>query len=352
MKKRTIALLIVFTMVMTCFAACGDKNKESGGKGNSKNLNIIATGFPEYDLARAVVGDKANLKMLLKPGAESHSFEPSPEDVINIQKSDVFIYGGGESDTWVKDILKSYKNEDQKILSLMKMVDPVEEETVDGMEAEEAGHEGHHHDSDNHDDHDKDKNDGHDDHDSDKAETEDEEEPEYDEHVWTSPENAIKIVNEIEKSVSKMDPKNKDYYKTNADKYIASLKDLDGKFSKIVKEGKRNTLVFADRFPLRYFVEQYKLKYFAAFPGCSAQTEPSASTLAFLINKIKSEKIPVIFKIELSNGNIAKAVSDATGAKVLTFNTCHNVTVDQFENGTTYIDLMKKNLDVLKEALN
>ena len=142
-------------------------------------------------MARAVVGDKANLKMLLKPGAESHSFEPSPEDVINIQKSDVFIYGGGESDTWVKDILKSYKNEDQKILSLMKMVDPVEEETVDGMEAEEEGHEGHHHDSDNHDNHD-----------SDKAETEDEEEPEYDEHVWTSPENAIKIVNYSDRKAS------------------------------------------------------------------------------------------------------------------------------------------------------
>lgn len=386
MKKRNIAFLLIFAMIMASLAGCGD-NKESQSTGNKK-LNIIATGFPEYDLTRAVVGDKADLKMLLKPGAESHSYEPTPEDLVNIQKSDIFVYGGGESDTWVKDILNSYDNDKQKVLALMDMVEVFEEEEVEGMSHDHDHHhdkddhdkdhdrhddkddmhddhdEHHDHDSDKHDKHDdNDKHDNHDDHDKDDMHDDhdkhkDDEhhdhdgEGEYDEHVWTSPENAIKIVRAVEKSVSEADPSNKDYYKSNADKYIKQLKQLDSEFENIVENGKRETLIFGDRFPLRYFVEEYDLKYFAAFPGCSAQTEPSAATLTFLINKVKTEKVPVVLKIELSNGNIAKAISDATGAKVLTFNTCHNVTQQQFKDGITYIDLMNENLKVLKEALN
>lgn len=362
-KRKIIALISVLAMVMACFAGCGSDDSGTAKDTEKGKLKIVVTGFPEYDLTRAVVGDKADIKMLLKPGAESHSFEPSPEDIVNIKNADLFIYGGGESDEWIDDVLDSMDTDDakkQKVLTLMSMVKTLEEEMVEGMEEHDHHHDHdsdkhdeHDHDSDKHDehDHDSDKEDKHE-HDHDDADKHDEDEPEYDEHVWTSPVNAIDIINKINAAVVKLDVKNRDAYENNATKYIEKLEALDKEFKNTVKNAKRKTVVFGDRFPLRYFVEEYGLKYYAAFPGCAAQTEPSAATVAFLINKVKQEKIPVIFKIELSNGNVANAVANATKSKVMTFNSCHNVTVEQFKSGVTYIDLMKENLKALKTALN
>ena len=279
-------------------------NKKAAGK----KLKIVATNFPAYDFARAVAGDEAEVKMLLKPGAEMHDFEPTPQDVIDIKNSDLFVYVGGESDEWVADILKDIDVSKTKTLKMMDAVSVVEEEAVEGMEAEE----------------------------------EDEEvkgdEVEYDEHVWTSPKNAAKIVDAIAEKIADKS----DRFKKNAADYVAKLDELNAKFRDVVKNAKRKTIVFGDRFPLRYFVDEYNLKYFAAFPGCAEQTEASSKTISFLINKVKTEEIPVVFKVELSSGKIADTIAKETGAKVVEFNAVHNVSAEDFAAGATYVSLMEK----------
>ncbi|MDF3003433.1 MAG: transporter substrate-binding protein, partial [Bacillota bacterium] len=241
-------------------------------------------------------------------------------------------------DQWVKKILDSVDTSNMKVIALMDTVSVVEEEIKEGMEEEE-------HDADS-------------DHDSEPAGSEDSgtkenetEEPEYDEHVWTSPKNAVQITSGIMEGLCEVDPDNAEEYRANAAAYMDQLNKLDGTFKALVDGAVRKTIVFGDRFPFRYFADEYGLDYWAAFPGCSTETEPSAATVAFLTDKVKEEKIPVIFKIELSNGNIARSISEATGAKVLTLHSCHNLTKQDFENGETYLSLMEKNVDALKEAL-
>lgn len=289
---------------------------------NHEKISIVATNFPAYDFARAVAGDKADIKLLIKPGAETHDFEPTPSDIIDIKNSKFFVYTGGESDEWIEDILSDIDVKKTKLIKMMDSVEVVEEETVEGMEHE---HEHEH--------------------------EEDEEEIEYDEHVWTSLKNAQKIVNKIKDELVQISPEHKDDFEKNAEEYNEKLNKLDKEFEEIVENGNRKVVVFGDRFPLRYFIEDYGLKYFAAFSGCSEQTEASSKTIAFLVNKVKSEKIPVVLKIEMSNGNIARTIAEETGAKVLTFNTAHNVSADDFRNGKTYAKIMEDNLVVLKEAL-
>jgi zinc transport system substrate-binding protein len=231
----------------------------------------------------------------------------------------MFIYVGGESDEWINDVLKDIDASSTKLIKLVDLVDLKEEEIVEGMEAEEE---------------------------------EDEEEEEYDEHVWTSPINMITMINNIKDDVINLDSSNKNKINTNASNYIKELETIDSKIKEVVKTAKRKELIFGDRFPIRYFVEEYGLSYYAAFPGCSEQTEASAKTITFLINKVKQDNIPVIFHIELSNGNIAKTIADETGAKVLEFKTAHNISQDDFDAGITYVDIMKSNIEVLKEAIN
>jgi zinc transport system substrate-binding protein len=256
--------------------------------------------------------------MLLKPGAEMHSYEPTPQDIINISNADIFIYVGGDSDNWIEDVLKDINTDKTKIIKLMDLVDVVEEEHVEGMEEHE----------------------------------EEEEEVEYDEHVWTSPINAITIINKLKEEIIKVDNDNKSLYEDNSNNYTNELSNIDNEIRSLVKNAKRKELIFGDRFPIRYFVEEYGLSYYAAFPGCSEQTEASAKTITFLINKVKKDNIPVIFHIELSNGNIAKTIAEETGAKVLEFKTAHNISQDDFDAGITYVDIMKSNIEVLKEAIN
>jgi zinc transport system substrate-binding protein len=258
--------------------------------------------------------------MLLPPGSESHSFEPSPKDIITIQNSDIFIYVGGESDGWIDRILESMNTDNMKILAMIDTVEAVEEEIVEGME-------------------------------DDDDEGEEIAEAAYDEHVWTSPQNVLLIVQAITDLLCEADPSNADFYQQNAAAYSEELELLDAAFDELVSGAKRNTIVFADRFPFRYFADAYGLSYFAAFPGCSTETEPSAATVAFLIDKIRAEQIPVVFHIELSNERMANTISDETGAKKLLLHSCHNITKRDFDSGLSYLEIMKTNVANLREAL-
>jgi len=312
MKKIKILLVLILGIVLV--TGCNIKPK------TANKHTIMVTNFPCYDIARALTKDtNIEVKMLLKPGAEIHDFEPTPQDIINIQKSGMFIYVGGESDEWINDVLKDIDASSTKLIKLVDLVDLKEEEIVEGMEAEEE---------------------------------EDEEEEEYDEHVWTSPINMITMINKIKDDVINLDSSNKDKINTNASNYIKELETIDSKIKEVVKTAKRKELIFGDRFPLRYFVDEYNIKYYAAFPGCSEQTEANAKTISYLINKVKKDKVPVVLKIELSTGNIANTIAKETNTKVLEFNTAHNITQDDFDKGITYIDIMNNNIEVLKEALN
>jgi zinc transport system substrate-binding protein len=309
-------------LFLFCLAGCTQK-RAVGTQNTEDRIQVTATIFAPYDFVRQVAGDRVNLSMLLPPGAESHSFEPAPRDIITIQNSDIFIYIGGESDAWVDRILDSMDTGNIRIIKLMDTVEVVEEEIVEGMEEEEypllapgiAL------------------------------------EPEYDEHIWTSPANAVRIVEAITGALCEADAGNAVLYRQNADAYVAQLHELDEAFQRVVDSAKRKTIVFGDRFPFRYFAGRYGLEYYAAFPGCSTETEPSAATVAFLIDKIKSEKIPVVFHIELSNERMADTISAETGAKKLMLHACHNISKTDFEKGLGYLDLMRQNVDNLKEAL-
>jgi zinc transport system substrate-binding protein len=272
--------------------------------------------------------------MLLPSGSESHSYEPTPQDIITIQNCDVFIYVGGESDAWVEDILSSMGASEMQVVTLMDCVQPVEEELIEGMQesvpekpviasaAKQSSAPGQL------------------------------PEVEYDEHVWTAPKNAELIVQKISDAIQAKDPANAATYKQNTQDYIAKLGELDAAFREVTENAARNEIIVGDRFPFRYMCDAYDLKYYAAFPGCATETEASAATVAFLIDKVKEDGIPVIFHLELSNKKIAETIAEATGAKAMQLNACHNITKQNFESGATYLDLMYKNAEALKIALN
>jgi zinc transport system substrate-binding protein len=308
MKKRFVAAaLIILGIVISC-----EKKPEP-----KQSLSVVTTIFAPYDFVRAIAGDRIELTMLLKPGAESHSYEPTPQDIITIRNSDIFIYVGGESDEWVEEVLESMDDAEMQIITLMDCVDVVEEEIVEGMEEEEEEEEG----------------------------------IAYDEHVWTSPANAKRIVEKISAAISAADPANAGFYRANTDAYLGELDALDAAFKAVAGSAKRRTLVFGDRFPFRYFTDAYDLSYFAAFPGCSTETECSAATIAFLITKVNEEEIPVVFHIEFSNGRIADAICEATGAQKLLLHSAHNISRDELAADTTYLDIMKRNAETLRRAL-
>lgn len=349
--KKLLACALAASVAIFGLTACSNQDKADAHK-----LKIVTTNFAEYDFARQITGDKADVKMLLKPGAESHSYEPSPQDIKTIQDSDLFVYVGGDSDEWVGDILESMDKK-PNAFKLMDAVDLMEEEVKEGMV-----HEHHDDDKDCCDEHEHEHE--HEEH-ADKHENEHEEhahehehehehaeEPEMDEHVWTSPVNAIKIVEKMSAEIIKLDPNNADTYKKNTEEYIKKLQKLDGEFRDVVKNGKRKEIVVGDRFPFLYFVKEYGIEYYAAFPGCSKDTDTNPATIAFLTEKVKEDNIPVVFHIELSNEQMSKAIAEATGAKSELLNAVHNISDEDFKKGVTYIDLMEHNVEVLKEALN
>ena len=317
----------VLLLLLSGCASPGTAGSEDSGK-----IRAVATIFPQYDFLRQIGGDHLELTMLLKPGAESHSFEPTPADMITVSQSDLFVYVGGDSDAWVETILESVDVSEKEIVTLMDCVETVAEEDVEGMETH-----GHAHD---HEDEDPTAADG------------DHEEAEQDEHVWTSPRNAVRIVARLRAALIAVDPENAGDYTQNAADYIDRLNRLDQEFQETVDTAKRHTILLGDRFPFRYLADAYGLDYYAAFPGCSSESEASAKTIAFLIDKVKEEKIPVVFSIELSNEKMTDSICEATGATKLQLHSCHNVTRDDFEQGITYLDLMERNVQALKEALN
>ena len=336
---KCMSIFLTLSMLLVMLSGCAE---EQGGKTNGK-ISIVATIFPQYDFARRIAGDRADVKMLLKPGMEAHSYEPSPKDIIGISKCDLFLNVGGESESWLSSVLESANNPDMKIVSALNCVEAIPEETSEGMQSREHHHEHGEHEHEEHE-HERESDSDH--------HHEDEEEEEYDEHVWTSPMNAIAIVNEINAALCELDPDNAEFYCDNTNEYVAELMALDISFREVVAGSKRKLIVFGDRFPLLYFVREYGLDYYAAFPGCAAETEPSAATVAFLIDTVKREKVPVVLYIELSNHKVADAIAESTGTRTAQFNTCHNISAKDFSEGKTYLSLMRANVDILREALN
>ncbi|MGN0507659.1 MAG: metal ABC transporter substrate-binding protein [Ruminococcus sp.] len=318
-----LSLFIVFTTLFT-LTSCSSAKSES--KNDSGKVSVVTTIFPYYDFTRSIAGDKADIKLLLSPGSEPHSYEPSPSDIVAIENCDIFIYNGGESDEWVESVLDSIENKNMKVMRMMDYVDLFYEQSVD------------------HDEHEHEDGDG-DEHDHEHGE-------EYDEHIWTSVKNAEKLTNAIYDELCVSDFANKAAYSLNRDSYLSKLQALDSEISDIVSNAKRNTVVFGDRFPFLYLVTDYSLEYECAFPGCSSETEPSISTVTHMIDFTRENKIPVVFYLEFSNGKVAKLISEDTGAKTMRFSSCHNVTKDEFADGATYISLMEQNANALKEALN
>ncbi len=330
--RKMISLIISAVLLTAILAGCSNRTAEIDS-GAPDKISVIATIFAPYDFARQIIGDKAEIRMLLPPGSESHSYEPTPQDRIAIESCDVFIYVGGESDAWVTDVLEAVDTANMKIVTLMDCVEAVEEEIVEGMEDDEHDHA----DEDEH---------------TDEHDHADEEPAALDEHVWTSPRNAKLIVEKISNAIAEKDSANAEIYRQNTAAYLSKLDELDAAFQEVVDNAVRKTIVMGDRFPFRYLADAYGLTYFAAFPGCSTDSEPSAATVAFLEDKIKAEGIPVVFHIELSNMNMATQIAEDTGAKVLLLHACHNITKDDFQNGATYLELMNNNVSALKEALS
>ncbi len=337
--KYLLCLGIVTASLIGCGAAADAGQKVGEG---DETLKVVCTIFPQYDVVRRIAGENAEYQMLLKPGEEVHSYEPTPKDIRDIRDCDLFIYVGGENDVWVERILESMGEDAPQTLRLVDLVDTVEEEIVEGMQGEK-GHD--HEEGEDSEDHEEDED--HLDEDSEDHE----EDGEVDEHVWTSPVNVMEITEKIAATMSALDPTNADLFAANSEAYVAELEELDAAFREVTVQANRSTLVFGDRFPFRYFADEYGLDYAAAFSGCSSESEPSAATLVYLINKVRDEEIPVVFSIEFSSGNIARSICEATGAKQLTFHSCHNITRDEFESGETYLSLMWGNVDVLREAL-
>ena len=318
MKKFLTAVLML--SLALSLSGCKGGCYETGGQG----LSIVTTVFPAFDFAREIAGDRANVCLLVPPGSESHSFEPTAQDILRIQNCDLLICNGGESELWLEDMLEGMEG-DIPIIVMMDCVETLEEEVKEGMQAQ-----AHEHGEDESDEH------GHED--------------EYDEHVWISPRNAALISSAIAHSLCEADPSGADYYSARAESYCARLLELDDAFSSLVEAEGHPTMIFADRFPVRYFVEEYGLDYYAAFPGCAEQAEPSARTVAFLIDMVRQENTPAIFYIEFSNQKMADVICEDTGCKKLLFHSCHNVTRQQLDEGISYLRLMENNLDTLREA--
>ena len=334
--KKWIAALAVGVMLFGSLAGCssesgqgaGDNSGSQSGQG-AQGVQIVTTIFPEYDWVREILGDNpgnAELTMLLDNGVDLHSYQPTAADILKISTCDIFIYVGGESDEWVEDALKEATNKDMIVIDLLDTLgDSVkEEEVVEGMEGEE------------------------------EEESGGEEGPEYDEHVWLSLKNAAVFCDAITDALAQADAANADTYRANAESYKSRIAALDAEYQSAVAAGAKKTLLFGDRFPFRYLLDDYGLSYYAAFVGCSAETEASFETVIFLANKTDEMGLSTILAIESSDGRIAETIKNNTAAKdqqILKMDSIQSATIKDVEAGVTYLGIMEKNLDVLKEAL-
>ncbi len=362
-KKSNLKIHVVSVFLIICLgllSGCSTSGTTDTGLSVSADEKdsrplVVTTIFPYYDFVRQIAGDRVRLKMVVPAGMDSHSFEPTPADMITMQQADLMVCNGGEMEQWVEKVVASLDTENMKVLTMMDYVDALEEEIVEGMEDNEHSHEDHDHAHENEEDHIHNDNENKthedlsqtifDDHDGHEMDIE------YDEHIWTSPANAMKLVEVITETLKEVSPENASYFEENKNSYETELKDLDDEFKDIVAGGRHRMIVVADKFPFRYFAERYGLSYRAAFSGCSTDTEPSAKTIAYLIDRIRENQIQAVFYLELSSHRTADIISEETGAKPLLFHSCHNVTRRQFDEGVTYLQLMKQNAKNLREAL-
>ena len=341
--KKIISVLLITVMLAVAVSACGQKNSNNNSNNENKETQTSATGedtdkikvvttiFPEYDWVKQIAGEEADnmdLTMLLDNGVDLHSYQPTAEDIMKISDCDLFIYVGGESDAWVDDALKEAVNKDMKVINLLDVLGNTvkEEEVKEGMQAEEEEGE------------------------SEEAE----EEPEYDEHVWLSLKNAKVLTKAIAEDLCEIDAAHKDIYTQNEQTYTEKLDALDQEYQAAVDGATQKTLLFGDRFPFRYLVDDYGLDYYAAFVGCSAETEASFETVKFLADKVDELGLKNVMTIEKSDQKIAKTIIENTKDKnqnILTLDSMQSTTSDDVKNGTTYLSVMQSNLDVLKQAL-
>lgn len=316
-KLTSILLAAVMIAVAVLVSGCGAE-KESG------KVKVVSTLFPAYDFAGQIGGARVDTVMLLDPGTDSHYYEMTLADIAAVQSCDIFIYNGGDSDAWAEDILSAIDRDDLTVLRLMDHVDLLTED--EGVVALH-GHEGHDHEDHHHDE-------------------------EYDEHVWTSPKNAALMCLAVEECLAEFDPAGAQAYRAATEEYVKELAALDCELRDIAAAGAGKTLVFADRFPFLYLTHEYGFDVRAAFSGCSAEAELSLATVAELTNTVMENNVPVIFRIEFSSGGAAESIARKTGAALLRLHSCHNVSKKDFENGVTYLDLMRQNAANLREALS
>ena len=315
---RIKKILAAVTAIALGASLCGCSGGETADSAD-KPL-IITTIFPAYDFARQVFGDTAEVRMLLKPGQESHSYDPSAKDIVEINGCDLFVYNGGESDQWVESVLQAAP--DVETFRMTDAVSLLDEEHSEGMQE---------------DDHDHDHADG--------------DEEEYDEHVWTSPDNAAAIVRARGNRAKALFPDSAAELDSNTESYAAQIEEIDGRL-KALLDGEQRYFIFGDRFPLLYFFKHYGLNYYAAFPGCGSETEPSAQTVTFLLNKLgQPDAVKAVFCIELSGRKLADVLAEDSGLDVVEFHSCHNITADDFAAGETYVSLMERNLQTLEKVL-
>ncbi|MBQ6708673.1 MAG: zinc ABC transporter substrate-binding protein [Clostridia bacterium] len=302
--KKLIAILLSLVLLVS-FVGCTTEPVTS-----SEKLSIVTTLFPQYDFCREIVGDKAEVKLLLPPGVESHTFEPTTADIIEIEKCDVFIYTGDSMEAWAGRIIGSLNNANLRVVDISENIE---------MKEAESDHEHHSH--------------------------------ERDPHVWTSPENAMKIVQHILRNLIEADPENKDYYTQNANNYIRKLGNLDIDFENLIENSNKDKIIFGGRCAFLYFLEEYDLDYMSAYASCSTENEPSADNLTNIIDTVKREKISAIYYEELTDPKIGRTLCKETGAELLLLHSCHNVSKEDFENGVTYLSLMQQNLENLRKGL-
>ena len=331
--KKIAAAAVSLTMAL-CLAGCSDSkitDKAADASSKGKKLSVVCTIFPEYDWTREILGSNAentDITYLLDSGVDLHNYQPTAEDILKISNCDMFIYVGGESDEWVEGVLAEADNKDMKVIELLDLIgsNAKEEEVKEGMQAEEE-----------------------------EEEEGEEGGPEYDEHVWLSLRNAELICAEIEKSLAELDPDNAESYKTNLDGYTAKLENLDNDFKALAESSGDKALIFGDRFPFRYFTDDYGFDYYAAFVGCSAETEASFETIAFLAQKADELNADTIYTIENSDGRIAQAVIDATAnkdQKIAVLDSIQSVSGSEIENGTTYLSIMQSNYETLRSDIS
>lgn len=320
MNFKKIILIVLLILIITgviIIAVTGSKRINSN---NSNKLQVVVSNFASYDFIRAITKntDDVELTFLLGAGKDAHSYDPTAQDLIKIQNADLFVYIGGEIEQWANKVMEAIDTNNQKVICISDQVEKIEEQEVDGVEHEEEHEEG-----------------------------------AFDEHIWTSPSNAISMVNNLEKAMEDINPSKKDIYRENAQKYIEEIKNVDKQIKEVIDNKVRNRLIFGDKMPMQYFISYYNLEVSAAFNGCSTETEPSSKTVAYLVNRVKEEKIPVVLYIELSTAQVAQAIANeaGNGCKIMQIQTLHNVSKIDFDNQETWVSLMKKNVDVLKTAL-